>query len=122
MARWRPYVLGLLGLAAITFPFLWLTLAPDFVHNTIRVNWGPAHGLQFFSDLSPVFIVALLIWLISWSNKTWRWQARLGALVPAARRDDAARYLKFALMPLILSAAFFASGSGLSLFTTWRST
>ncbi len=27
MTRWRPYVLGLLGLAAITFPFLWLTLA-----------------------------------------------------------------------------------------------
>ena len=115
MARWRPYVLGLLGLAAITFPFLWLTLAPDFVRNTMRVDWSPAHGLQFFSDLSPVFLIALLIWLLSWTNRRWHWQARIAGVVPVARRDEAARYLKFALMPLALSCAFFASASTLSL-------
>jgi branched-chain amino acid transport system permease protein len=117
MARWRPYVLGLLGLAAITFPFLWLTLAPDYARNTMRVDWSPAHGLQFFSDLSPVFLVALLIWFGSWSNKTWHWQARLAALVPAARRAESARWLKFALMPLVLSSAFFLSASSLGIFT-----
>jgi branched-chain amino acid transport system permease protein len=117
MARWRPYVLGLIGLTAITFPFLWLTLAPDFVRNTVRVNWQPSHGLQFFSDLSPVFLIALLIWLLSWTNRRWHWQARIAGVVPVARRDEAARYLKFALMPLALSCAFFASASTLSLFT-----
>jgi branched-chain amino acid transport system permease protein len=117
MARWRPYVLGLLGLAAITFPFLWLTLAPDFVHDTMRIDWSPAHGLQFFSDLSPVFIIALLIWIGSWTNRRWHWQARFAQIVPAARRADAARWSKFALMPLVLSGAFFLSASTLSLFT-----
>jgi branched-chain amino acid transport system permease protein len=117
MARWRPYVLGLLGLAAITFPFLWLTLAPDFVNNTMRVNWSPAHGLQFFSDLSPVFLIAFLIWLGSWSNRRWHWQAGIAAAVPASRRDDAARYIKFALMPIVLSGAFFLSASSLGIFT-----
>jgi branched-chain amino acid transport system permease protein len=117
MARWRPYVLGLLGLAAITFPFLWLTLAPDFVRNTMRVDWSPGHGLQFFSDLSPVFLVAFLIWLISWSNRTWQWQARLAGIVPAARRAETARGIKFAVMPLVLSGTFFLSASSLGIFT-----
>jgi branched-chain amino acid transport system permease protein len=117
MARWRPYVLGLLGLAAITFPFLWLKLAPDFTHDTMRVDWAPAHGLQFFSDLSPVFAVAFLIWLGSWSNRRWRWQARLADLVPAQRRPVLARGAKIAVMPLVLSGAFFLSLGNLSLFT-----
>jgi len=117
MARWRPYVLGLLGLAAITFPFLWLTLSPDFVRNTMRVDWSPAHGLQFFSDLSPVFLIAFVIWLGSWTNRRWHWQARLGSVVPTARRDDAARYLKFAMIPIVLSGAFFLSASSLGIFT-----
>jgi len=117
MARWRPYVLGLLGLAAITFPFLWLTLAPDFVRNTMRVDWSPAHGLQFFSDLSPVFLIAFLIWLGSWSNRRWHWQAGIAGVVPASRRDEVARYLKFALMPIVLSGVFFLSASSLGIFT-----
>ena len=91
MARWRPYLLGLLGIAAITFPFLWLTLAPDFARNTMRVDWAPAHGLQFFSDLSPVFLVALLIWLGSWSNRRWRWQARIASVIPGAAPPRARR-------------------------------
>jgi branched-chain amino acid transport system permease protein len=117
MTRWRPYVLGLLGLAAITFPFLWLTLNPDFTRNTMRVDWSPAHGLQFFSDLSPVFLIAFLIWLGSWTNRRWHWQANLAGIIPATRRDDAARYLKFALMPIVLSGAFFLSASSLGIFT-----
>jgi branched-chain amino acid transport system permease protein len=117
MARWRPYVLGLIGLAAITFPFLWLTLDPNFTRNTMRVNWSPAHGLQFFSDLSPVFLIAFLIWLGSWSNRRWHWQASLAEIIPSARRDDAAWYLKFALMPIVLSGVFFLSASSLGIFT-----
>jgi branched-chain amino acid transport system permease protein len=117
MARWRPYLLGLLGVAALTFPFLWLKLAPDFVNNTMRVDWAPGHGLQFFSDLSPVFLVALLIWLGSWTNRRWHWQARIAAVVPAPRRPALARYTKFAVMPLVLSGAFFLSLGDLSLFT-----
>jgi branched-chain amino acid transport system permease protein len=118
MARWRPYLLGVLGIAAITFPFLWLKLAPDFVRNTMRIEWAPAHGLQFFSDLSPVFIIGFLIWLGSWANRRWRWQARIAALVPEQKRPALARYTKFALMPLILSSAFFLSPADLGLFAT----
>jgi branched-chain amino acid transport system permease protein len=117
MARWRPYLLGLLGIAAITFPFLWLKLAPDFDRNTMRVEWAPAHGLQFFSDLSPAFLVALLIWLGSWSNRRWQWQARIASVIPAQRRPTLARYAKFAVIPLVLSGAFFLSPGDLSLFT-----
>ena len=117
MARWRPYLLGLLGIAAITFPFLWLKLAPDFDRNTMRVEWAPAHGLQFFSDLSPAFLVALLIWLGSWSNRRWQWQARIASVVPVQRRPALARYAKFAVIPLVLSGAFFLSPGDLSLFT-----
>jgi branched-chain amino acid transport system permease protein len=117
MARWRPYVLGLLGIAAITFPFLWLKLAPDFARNTMGVSWAPAHGLQFFSDLSPVFVIALLIWLGSWSNRRWHWQARLADIVPEQRRPALARYTKIAVMPLVLSGAFFLSFGSLSIFT-----
>jgi branched-chain amino acid transport system permease protein len=117
MARWRPYLLGLLGIAAITFPFLWLKLAPDFDRNTMRVEWAPAHGLQFFSDLSPAFLVALLIWLGSWSNRRWQWQARIASVIPAQRRPALARYAKFAVIPLVLSGAFFLSPGDLSLFT-----
>ena len=117
MARWRPYVLGLLGLAVITFPFLWLTLAPDFVNNTVRVAFSAAHGLQFFSDLTPVFLAALLIWLGSWSNRRWRWQARLAGIVPASRRAETARWTKITLMPVILAGAFVFSAGNLTLFT-----
>ena len=63
MARWRPYLLGLLGLAAITFPFLWLQLAPDFDKNTVGVVWAPQHGLEFFGDMSTVFVIGFLIWV-----------------------------------------------------------
>jgi branched-chain amino acid transport system permease protein len=118
MARWRPYLLGLLGLAAITFPFLWLALDPDFANNTMRVRWAPAHGLQFFSDLSPVFLIAFLIWLGSWSNRRFGWQGRIAAL-PAWQRSGHAveTYWQWMAMPLVLVGAFTLSSSGLSLLT-----
>jgi branched-chain amino acid transport system permease protein len=118
MARWRPYLLGLLGLAAITFPFLWLALVPNFADNTMRVAWAPAHGLQFFSDLSPVFLIAFLIWLGSWTNRRFDWQGRIAG-TSAWRRGEPVveRYWKWALMPLVLAGAFILSSSGLSLLT-----
>jgi branched-chain amino acid transport system permease protein len=118
MARWRPYLLGLLGLAAITFPFLWLVLEPDFANNTMRVGWAPAHGLQFFSDLSPVFLIAFLIWLGSWTNRRYGWQGRIAA-TPLGRRTGRAVevHWQWAAMPLVLTGTFFLSSSSLSLLT-----
>lgn len=77
MNTWRPYLLGILGLAAMTFPFLWLQLAPDFAKNTVAVVWAPMHGLQFFGDLSTVFVVALFIWLGVRGNRFFGWSETL---------------------------------------------
>jgi len=119
MARWRTYLLGILGLAALTFPFLWLRLAPDFVNDTIRVAWAPLHGLQFFGDLSPVFVIAFLIWLGVAANRRFGWDQALAAS-PAWQRAGGAwsHYWAWGTMPLVLSCAFFFNASSLSLLTT----
>jgi branched-chain amino acid transport system permease protein len=118
MSRWRPYVLGLLGIAAITFPFLWLQLAPDFTNNTIGIIWAPAHGLQFFDDLLPVFLVGLLIWLGVQANRRWNWS---GALALSSAGQAAGRTWGRAwawiAMPLVLGGAFALNASNLTLLT-----
>jgi branched-chain amino acid transport system permease protein len=118
MARWRPYLLGILGLAAITFPFLWLQLQPNFNDDTIRVAWSPAHGLQFFDDLLPIFVVALLIWLGLRANRFWGWDAAV-AKNPAWQKATALWESSWAwfAMPLVLSGPFFLSASSLGLLT-----
>src|SRR5260221_10278270 len=117
-SRWRPYLLGILGLAAITFPFLWLRLVPDFGRKTVAVEWAGWHGLQFFGDLLPVFIIAFLIWVGIQANRRFGWDKAL-AQTPAWHRLDRAwnRYWAWGTMPLALSAAFFLSASGLDLLT-----
>ena len=77
MAHWRPYLLGILGVAALTFPFLWLQLAPNFEKNTVAVVWAPLHGLAFFGDLSTVFVLGFLIWLWVQLNRRFGWGAAL---------------------------------------------
>jgi branched-chain amino acid transport system permease protein len=118
ISRLRPYLLGILGLAAITFPFLWLQLQPNFSNNTITVDWAPAHGLQFFDDLLPVFIVALLIWLALRANRYWNWEAALSrnAAWQKAAGIWESSWAWFA-MPLVLCGPFFLSASTLGLFT-----
>jgi branched-chain amino acid transport system permease protein len=117
-SRWRTYLLGGLGLAALTFPFLWLRLAPDFTNNTVGVAWAPWHGLQFFGDLSPVFVIAFLIWLGNRLNRRFGWDKALAAN-PAWQRAGRAwtHYWAWAAMPLVLSCASFFSASSLSLLT-----
>jgi hypothetical protein len=51
-SRWRPYLLGILGLAAITFPFLWLQLAPDFTNNTVTSRGRRRTGCNFSAIFS----------------------------------------------------------------------
>jgi hypothetical protein len=118
MARLRPYLLGILGLAAITFPFLWLQLQPDFTNNTITVGWAPTHGLQFFDDLLPVFVVALLIWIANRANRHWHWDA---ALTRNATWQKAGgiweSWWAWIAMPLVLCGPFLFSASTLGLFT-----
>jgi len=116
--RWRPYLLGIPGLAIITFPFLWLQLRPNFDTNTVRVAWAPGHGLQFFSDLFPVFVIAFLIWLGVQTNRC------LG-LSEAATRNPAWQKAggiwnvswAWMAMALVLSGPFFMNGSSLDLMT-----
>ena len=115
---WRPYLLGALGLAFLTFPFLWLQLQPDFTQNTMGVSWAPWHGLQFFSDLSPVFLVAILIWLGNWATRHFHVARRLSE--NASAQKAAAFWDKswaWIAMPVVLCSTFFLSASGLNLFT-----
>jgi branched-chain amino acid transport system permease protein len=118
MTRWRPYLLGILGLAAITFPFLWLQLQPDFDNNTVTVSWAPKHGLQFFNDLLPVFIVSLLIWLGIRANRYWGWY-EAAARNPTWQKADAIWEKSWAwlAMPLVLCGALILSASNLGLLT-----
>jgi len=118
MARLRPYLLGILGLAAITFPFLWLQLQPDFDNNTVTVTWAPAHGLQFFDDLLPVFIIALLIWIGIRANRYWGWDEAVAKnrTWQSASLIWESSWAWFA-MPLVLCGPFFLSASNLGLLT-----
>jgi branched-chain amino acid transport system permease protein len=115
---WRPYVLGILGLGVLTFPFLWLQLQPDFVQNTIGVSWAPWHGLQFFGDLSPVFLIAILIFLGNRAGRHFQLGRRLAenaiAQKAAAFWDKSWAWIA---MPVVLGFGFFMSASGLNLFT-----
>jgi branched-chain amino acid transport system permease protein len=119
--RWRPYVLGILGflgLAALTFPFLWLQLQPNFETNTVRIIWAPLHGLQFFNDLSPVFFIAFLIWLGVQANRHWRWNETLEKNPTWTQANHLWNGCwAWVTMPLILSAPLFLSASGIGLLT-----
>lgn len=117
-SRWRPYLLGIPGLVIITFPFLWLRLEPNFDKHTIAVSWAPWHGLQFFSDLSPVFLVAFLIWLGVQVNRRFGWRNAL-AKNPVWQKAEHTwtHYWAWGTMPLVLSGSFFLSSSSLSLLT-----
>jgi branched-chain amino acid transport system permease protein len=118
MARWRPYFLGLLGVAAITFPFLWLQLQPNFTDNTIQTVWAPDPGLQFFSDLLPVFLVGLLIWLGVRANRFWHLSDALARTAVWQGADKTwSRYWAWIAMPLVLCGTFGFGPSNLTLMT-----
>jgi branched-chain amino acid transport system permease protein len=118
ISRLRPYVLGLLGIAAITFPFLWLQLQPDFTNNTVTVACSPAHGVQFFSDLLPVFVIAFLIWLGVRASRHWGWNVVLSKnptwLRATTLWDNSWAWIA---MPLVLCGPFVFSASSLGLLT-----
>lgn len=116
MTRLRPYFLGFLGLAAITFPFLWLQLVPDFSNDTVKVAFAFDHGLQFFGDLIPVALIALLIWLVIWLNQYLKLGDRLKAnsAWQTAQHYQAA-FWPWVVMPLVLSGAFFMSSSSIGM-------
>jgi len=118
-SRWRTTLLGLLGIAVLTFPFLWLQLVPNFSKDTVGVAWAPLHGLQFFGDLSPVLVIAFLIWLGIRVNRHFGWDTALAAS-PAWQSAGRTwtQYWAWGTMPLVLSCAFFFNASSLSLLTT----
>jgi branched-chain amino acid transport system permease protein len=115
MARWRPYILGILGVAALTFPFLWLQLAPNFDKNTVGVIWAPMHGLEFFGDLSTVFVVGFLIWLWVQLNRRFAWSAAL-ARIPVWQKiehlaENYGVWLAIVLVLLVVPMSIRPNGS-----------
>ena len=118
IARLRPYVLGILGLAFLTFPFLWLQLAPDFAQNTMRVDWAPGHALRFFADLSPVLILALVLITANLLSRRFGWGSAL-ARNPAWIKTGALwqQWWAWIAMPVVLASTFVLGAANLSLFT-----
>jgi branched-chain amino acid transport system permease protein len=118
ITRLRPYVLGILGLAFLTFPFLWLQLAPNFTENSMRVAWVPAHALQFFADLSPVLMLAAVLIIANLLNRRFGWGRALernpGWIKTGALWNQ---WWAWAAMPLVLASTFFLGAANLSLFT-----
>jgi branched-chain amino acid transport system permease protein len=118
MARWRPYFLGLAGLAALTFPFLWLRLNPNPATNTVRVSFAPGHGLQFFGNLTSVFILALVIWIFFKAQQRFGWGNTLAAHPKWQHAGKVwTDYWAWGVMPLVLVCTFLFSPSSLSLLT-----
>ncbi len=114
----RPYLVGIAGLVALTFPFLWLTLDPNFTNDTMRVAWAPGHALQFFSDLMPLFLFGFLIWIILRLDRKLGWRRALAshALWKKAAGTRAHVWAWSAIV-LTLAATFILSSSQLNLFT-----
>lgn len=56
-------VLGLLGLAFITAPFIWLQLNHDYNQGTVTVQLALQKGWQLLKNLAPLFGVIFLIFL-----------------------------------------------------------
>lgn len=95
-ARIRPILLGILGLLAITAPFVWFRLAYNVQEQTVQLQPAPARGWAFFEGILPAFFVVLLfagwgplkkrvpvpavpeIWKSRWADaagRPWFWPA-----------------------------------------------
>ena len=58
---WLKLLLGMLGLAALTTPFIWLQLNYDFSQGLVAAQWNFQKGWQFFKNLVPLLIFISLI-------------------------------------------------------------
>jgi branched-chain amino acid transport system permease protein len=111
-------LLGLLGIAVITAPFLWFVLKPDPRDSTLTTVWSPAHGLLFFTDLLPVFLAGFLLWLGIRVNRRWGWGA---ALERSPAWQETARfsshYGAWIAAPIVLCGPLVLSPSSVGLLT-----
>ncbi len=93
-------------------------MQPNFNDDTITVAWAPAHGLQFFGDLLPVFVIAFLIWIGIRAGRFWAWDE---ALAKNKVWQNAAAIWgtswAWVALPLVLCGPFFFSASTLGLLT-----
>ncbi len=103
--------LGFLGgLLLITFPFLWLTLSPNYAAGTVQITWSPTTAFGFFADLLPVFLIAGLIFALAKLNSFFQISDKASAYVFSIKAIDFS-YTPFILVPALYIAPAFLSGS-----------
>ncbi|PAW79297.1 MAG: hypothetical protein B9S32_04940 [Verrucomicrobia bacterium Tous-C9LFEB] len=113
--RLRNYILAFLGLAFITFPFLWLSLKYNYATGNVAtvLNW--AHGVKFFSNLTVAFAIVAILMALHYSNKKWNWSHPIFlTLRPLAPLVEQPWWTPF-LMVVVLSAAFYLDHKSLGL-------
>jgi branched-chain amino acid transport system permease protein len=81
------------------------------------VKWAPGHGLQFFNDLLPVFIIAFLIWAGGRANRHWGWSESVERSAAWRKASVGGDYWAWVAMPLVLCGPLFLSASGVGLLT-----
>jgi branched-chain amino acid transport system permease protein len=114
-ARLRFFALASLGLLVITFPFLWLKLIYNFSNGTVGIDWNPENGLNFFQNLIPVFVIALLFVALNWLEKKARWQESLGRALSPLRNITSQAWWRPVLLFLVLDGVFFLNDKYLGL-------
>lgn len=113
--RLRNFLLGFLGLALITFPFLWLGLKYDYATGNVATVWSWEHGIKFFSNLTVAFAIVAILTALHFSNKKWNWSRPiLLTLRPLAPIVEQPWWMPL-LMVIVLSAAFYLDHKSLGL-------
>lgn len=114
-ARIRILLLTILGLAAITFPFLWLGLKFNYATGAVTTVWNIAHGIKFFDNLLIALVTVAIIVALHYSNKKFQWWRFVEkALAPAAPIFDKP-WCKPLIMVLVLASAFLFDDKTLGL-------
>lgn len=61
VARFRPWLLGVMGVALITAPFLWTRIGSDPSTGNVLLSPSPSNGFQFLSVVVPGFAIGAMV-------------------------------------------------------------
>jgi branched-chain amino acid transport system permease protein len=111
----RHILIGILGILAITAPFIWFHLDYQPQTQTVQLEPALAKGLIFFRGLIPVFIVLTLF--IAWQrcSKYIPLPPALKAIGHGLSRFKYHTYFPLALGLLLILASFVLDAKSLSL-------